>query len=99
MDQELERGTVVRWSSEQIAAPVGNDIVIMSVDRGHYYGLRDIAGEIWQRLEQPTSVDDVCRALVAKYDAAEDVIVPQVLSFLKELRQESLITIVAKRNA
>ena len=37
--------------------------------------------------EQPTSVDDVCRALVAKYDAAEDVIVPQVLSFLKELRQ------------
>ncbi len=94
MVQELQRTTVVKWSSEQIAAPVGNDIVIMSVDRGQYYGLRDSAGEIWRRLEHPTRIDDVCRALVAKYDASEDVVVSQVLAFLEELRQESLITIV-----
>ena len=56
----------MRWSNGQLAATVDQEIVILSVERGSYYGLDDIGSEIWQqmaRLARCASMRSVRRSL------------------------------------
>jgi hypothetical protein len=85
--------SLVQWSGDPIAAPVDEEIVILSVERGTYYGLDDIGSEIWQRLETPVRVDVLCDALAAKYEGDRATIERDVLQLLESLAADGLISV------
>jgi hypothetical protein len=72
-----------------------DEVVILSVERGSYFGLDEIGSEIWHRLETPVRVEALCDALVAKYDADRSIIERDVLALLERLVAEGLITVAA----
>lgn len=77
----------------QLEAEVNGEVVLMSIERGTYYGLDEIGSDIWHRLAEPTRFADLCRALAGSYDAAPDVIARDVEALLVELRDQGLIRI------
>jgi hypothetical protein len=87
--------SVVQWSSDQLAAPVDDEMVILSIERGAYFGLDDIGTEIWQHLATPVSIESLCNVLIAKYDADRPTIEQDVISFLERLVTERLISVAA----
>ncbi|HKX11300.1 MAG TPA: PqqD family peptide modification chaperone [Stellaceae bacterium] len=95
MSDELTLSSTVQWSSDQIAATVDREIVILSVERGSYYGLDEIGSEIWQQLVNPIRVGALCDALAANYDADRGTIEHDVLVLLKGLAAEGLIQVAA----
>ena len=92
MPTALSLSSLVRWSDDQLAATVDQEIVILSVERGFYYGLDDIGSEIWQQMATPVSVGALCDALAAKYDADRATIEHDVLALLETLVAEGLVT-------
>src|SRR5262249_15475153 len=50
MAATLSPTSTVQRSEEQIAAAVDDEIIILSVERGSYFGLDDIGSDIWERL-------------------------------------------------
>lgn len=92
MPTPLSLNSLVRWSDEQLAATVDQEIVILSVERGSYYGLDDIGSEIWQQMATPVSVGALCDALEAKYEADRATIERDVLALLESLVAEGLVT-------
>lgn len=95
MSTTLSMASRIQWSKDQLAADVDREVVILSIERGSYYGLDDIGSEIWQLLEAPIAVSAVCDALAEKYDASRAVIERDVLALLEQLAAEGLITMVA----
>ena len=95
MATPLSLASFVHSSSDQIAAPVNDEIVILSIERGSYYGLDDIGSEIWQRLATPIRIDALCDALAAKYDADRPTIERDVFAFLEKLVADGLISVAA----
>ena len=95
MQAPLSATSIVQWSDDQIAAAVDREIVILSIERGSYFGLDDIGSEIWQRLEAPIRVDALCDSLAAKYDADRVTIGRDVLALLEKLAGEGLITVTS----
>lgn len=95
MSDELTLSSTVQWSSDQIAATVDREIVILSVERGSYYGLDEIGSEIWQQLANPIRVEALCDALATNYDADRRTIERDVLVLLKGLAAEGLIQVAA----
>ena len=85
--------SLVRWSDDQLAATVDQEVVILSVERGSYYGLDDIGSEIWQRLANAVRVDALCASLTEKYDADRATIERDVLHLLEKLAAEGLISV------
>jgi Coenzyme PQQ synthesis protein D (PqqD) len=83
----------VQWSGKPIAAPVDEEIVILSVERGSYYGLDDIGSDIWQRLETRVRVDALCNALIEKYEGDRATIERDVLQLLGDLAADGLISV------
>ncbi len=95
MPTSLSLSSLVQWSNHQIAASVDREIVILSVERGSYYGLDEIGSEIWQKLENPVRVDSLCEALVAKYESDRSTIERDVLALLQQLAAEGLVSVAA----
>lgn len=86
------KSKIVR-SSDPIAEPVDDELVMADIDRGKYYGLNDIATVIWQNLETKITVEELCRRLCESYEVTTEQCSAEVLSFLKELESRNLISV------
>jgi hypothetical protein len=95
MSEPLSLTSLVRLTDGLISAPVDGEVVILSVERGTYYGLDEIGTEIWQRLESPMRVDALCDDLAPKYDADRQTIERDVLGLLESLLAEGLVSVTA----
>ncbi|MDJ0757459.1 MAG: lasso peptide biosynthesis PqqD family chaperone [Ardenticatenaceae bacterium] len=85
--------TVVR-SDNFITSKVDDDIVMMSLEKGAYYALDDIGSVIWEQIDQPQTVADLCRHLMTKFDVEPAQCQHDVLAFLTDLASEGMIQIV-----
>lgn len=64
-------------------------------EAGYCYGLNATAGSIWDRIDAPVSVGDLCARLSRDYDANEETLRRDVLAFLSSLRESGLIQVIA----
>lgn len=62
--------------------------------RGTYFGLGPTGSRIWELLEGPTAVADVCAALAAEYDVALEVCLRDTVAFLEQLVAADLVRAV-----
>lgn len=92
---ELSRSSKISRSQDPLSAQVGDEMVLMSIEKGNYYGLDTIATEIWHRVEHPIVVEDLCAQLADEYDAGMETIEKDVLALLAQFAQEGFIEIQA----
>lgn len=78
--------------SDLHAVDMDGEIVMMGVDQGQYFGLRDVAASLWRALAEPCTVDELVAAVVAEYDVAPEQCRPDVESFVAHLVEQSLVT-------
>jgi hypothetical protein len=90
----LKLDSVVIRSDEVVASDVDGEVVMMSVERGEYYGLDDIASRIWHLIEEPRSIREICEILFPEYDAKRERIEQDVLAFFQDIHEDKLIRIV-----
>ena len=95
MPPSLTLTSVIKLANDLISAPVDGEIVILSVERGKYYGLDEIGTEIWQRLESPVRIDALCEHCATKYAADRQTIERDVLALFESLLAEGLVTVTA----
>jgi len=76
---------VVRKQGDWLAAKVGDELVMMSAEKGSYIGLSEVGARIWELIDTPQEVDAVCVRLQEEYEVAPEVCRAEVESFLNEL--------------
>ena len=81
-------------TTEQVSAELKDEVVILSLQTGEYYGLDPIAADIWALIQQPRTVADVRDALLARYDGVTRAeCEQQTLALLEEMAQLELISV------
>jgi Coenzyme PQQ synthesis protein D (PqqD) len=93
MDISLTDSVVRR--ADVLSTMVDGCIVLLDSDRQVFVGFDDIGTSIWQAVEKPTSVADLCASLSERYAAKRPVIEGDVMSFLDQLLQQKLIEVKA----
>ena len=68
-----------------ISARVGEEIMMMSVERGIYLGLNEVGARIWDLIETPKPRETLYSALQAEFDVNEETCQNEVDDFLQEL--------------
>jgi hypothetical protein len=91
--QPLTLSSVVRQGREPVVVDVDTSVVMMSVARGNYYSVDDVAARIWRLLESPCTVASVCEALAEEYSVSREQCDADVLEFLERLHSEGLIEV------
>ena len=92
-DNVLAPASSIVRNPHLLSTAVGDELVLMSVAAGKYYGLNVVAADIWQRLEPGVSLSAVCSSLSDKYDAGAQIIERDVQRLIRELRSHKLIEV------
>lgn len=76
-----------------LSAVVGGETVLMSVDQGQYYALTATSHDIWERIETPIVVEDLCIALAEAYGAPLETVETDTMAFLEYLEAQAVIKV------
>jgi hypothetical protein len=83
--------TIVSRSPSVLSTEVNGGIVMMSVERGRYFGLDDIGSDIWKRIEPPCSFATLIEGLVTDYEANRATIVADVQALLGRMVEQDIV--------
>lgn len=92
-DATLTPQTRVRQHPDQIAAEADGEVLMMNVESGHYYGLNAVASFIWQQLEKPLTIAELCAAIQAEFEIDEERCLADTLAFVNDMLEDGLARI------
>lgn len=90
---QIDEQTLISRSSSFLVASVHDEIVMMDLKSGRYYGLDDIGSVIWQHLEQPRRCAELVDSLVAEFDADRAVIAADVHKLLSLMAEHNVVSL------
>jgi Coenzyme PQQ synthesis protein D (PqqD) len=82
---------IVSRSPSVLTAEVDGEIVMMSIEQGHYFGLDQIGSDIWKRIEPPCSFAALIDGLAADYEADRTTIVTDVQNLLGHMVERDIV--------
>jgi hypothetical protein len=83
----------VQRNDDCVAAMVADELVVMSLDLGRYFGLNPTAARVWELLEQPRTMDELCDSLGEEYEVERDTCRLEIEALLEDLSNEGLVTV------
>ena len=81
-----------------VADIFGDEAVLVNLESGIYFSLRDTASQLWFRMINGYSAAEIIKEFMEIYDAANETIETQVQQFIKELVEKKLVFISASEN-
>lgn len=82
--------TLVR-NPDLIAADMDGETVMMSIERGEYFGLGGVGGRVWELLTQPTTLEQLTQVICAEFDVDPSTCRADLQNFLQELLANGIV--------
>lgn len=89
----LTRDTVVVATQKQVFSRLDDEIVILSLEDGTYYGLNPVGAQVWELIQEPTTVTEICDQLLRKYDVDPQRCQRETIGILEDLQKHDLIEV------
>jgi len=68
-----------------VSGKVGEELVIMNTATGSYMALNKVGTRVWEMLETPRELDEICALLEEEFEVAPEACRAEVQQFLHEL--------------
>ena len=89
----IQADTLIQRSPEILHSIVDNEIIMMNIETGKYFGVDDIGGRIWELIENPMTFEALCNTLQAEYEVDEQTCIADTKEFLDTLIEKKIIAI------
>ena len=90
---EITLQSLVTRNDEIVAGKVEDKLAAMSIETGKYYMLNTTGGRIWELLEEPRTVAELCASLTAEFKITPEVCHKEVVDFLTRLALREMVVI------
>jgi hypothetical protein len=77
---------VMRIAEGVVFNRVGDELVLLDLNRGVYYGLNPIGARVWQLLAEGVAEGELTDRLYDEYDAPREMLAADLEMLLAELR-------------
>lgn len=84
---------IISRHGDWLSAKVGDELVMMSAEKGNYIGLSEVGARIWEIIETPTEFDTVCVRLQDEYEVTAETCHAEVETFLNELVKHGAVAL------
>jgi len=64
---------------------------MMDIDKGKYFALNPVATRIWDLLEKPLTIDELCGILMEEYDVETEQCLKETEELLREMVKLGLV--------
>jgi hypothetical protein len=74
-----------------LSSKIDEEVILMSIENDRYFSLDLPASRIWELLETPHSLNELCARLMEEYEIEEDACRKDTEEFLREMAEKKLI--------
>lgn len=78
-------------NTKTISGKLHDELVMMDPDRGKYFALNPVATRIWDILDQPREIRQICSVLITEYEVSEDQCIREVSEYIDEMIRLGLV--------
>jgi hypothetical protein len=85
--------SIIGRNEDVFAGQIDDEMVMVSIQSGNYFVLNLTARRIWELLETPLSIADVCDKLVQEYAVDPQTCRAEVVQFVEKLQENQIISV------
>ena len=91
--QEISRNSTVVASQDQVSCEVHGEAAILQMKAGIYYSLDRVGARVWQSIQKPIRVSELCSLITSEYDVEPARCEQDLLELLEQLATAGLIEV------
>ena len=80
----ISNDSIVVAVKSQVSREVDAETVVLHFDKGLYFGLNEVATLIWNQVQQPRKVQEICDAILGEYEVSNEQSEHELLGELSE---------------
>ena len=88
-------GQMLQRQPNMVFSHIDDEVVMMSIEAGEYYGLNPVASRIWELLEKPHTFGRLIDLLMLEFDIDKSTCQKDVTNFLNQLVDKGLVITVS----
>jgi hypothetical protein len=86
----LELSQTITRHPDMLSAEIGGEAIMMSIEKGAYFGLNPVATRIWDLLEQPKSIAALIQTITDEYEVSAEQAADDVQSFVADMIERGI---------
>jgi len=90
---EISDSSTVSVTEENVYCNIEDEVVILDLGEGIYYGLNPVGARIWDLIQKPRKVNDILDILLDEYNVGEEECRNDLIELLEQLSDKKLIKI------
>ena len=91
--KKISESSVISVTKDGVHCDVENEVVILGLKDGVYYGLNPVGAFIWNLIQEPKTVAEIRDAVLEEYDVEKEVCEKDLMELLTELSDKGLVKI------
>jgi hypothetical protein len=91
--KEIHDNAIIKRQSDLVFSKIDDEIIMMSIKNGEYYGLDNIGSRIWEIIEKPVTLKEVVEMLKNEFEVTDEQCRSDVIGFLSALINKELVII------
>ena len=89
----LSLTSTVAAIKHQISADLADEVAILNLKSGVYFGLNPVGSSIWRLIQEPTRVAEIRDALIREYDVDPERCEQDLLDLLQKMKDHELVDV------
>ena len=90
---ELSGSTIVTVSKDYVYCKVEDEMVLLGMEDGIYYGLNPVGAFIWEEIKEPKTIDEIRDAILGEYEVEKNECERDLHELLLELVNKGLVEV------
>lgn len=90
---ELSSNSVVVATPHHVGADLGEEVILLHLNHGQYFGLGNVGASIWKLLGKPVRIVEIERVLLEEYDVEPQRCHDEVLRLVSDLVDQELVEV------
>lgn len=87
----IEQTTLVKRKAGIVSSKLEDEVVMLDIEQGKYFGLDPIGARIWELIETPNTIQAIISSLTAEYNVGKEQCENDVFEFLNQMHSLSII--------
>lgn len=87
----IKDSTKLVQNADIIDSQIDDEVVMMDVEKGAYFGMNPVGSVIWENLASPQTIDELVTKLTDEYDISIKDCKAEVLPFVEQLSKINLL--------
>lgn len=88
---EITGATTIARNETIMSTDLGGELVMMDLESGEYFNMKDVALRIWELIEEPKTVETIATLLQAEYDVDADTCAAETMAFIVQLQDAGVV--------